>query len=268
VTHNGFSLCFFELSNRKSLENCLRETRVPISLGWDELKGFANEALFLERVLEPANRVLSRLDDVEKRLVHASVTGQFGMEGGGHGFALADDDRVLPFCGEDFDLRSEALDFWSADENHFKGRSSEEAFANRALELTSIGVAANVDIERAEAGLVWILNFFRQENGAGTGAEGRFDSDEFFELGESGFAQEFQEGARFAAGDDEAVNVVELIGLFDEHNLGAQLFEPFAVRVEITLQGKDPDSHKLSAVRCFIVTRFFSILRLVKVKSF
>ena len=37
-------------------------------------------------------------------------------------------------------------------------------------------------------------------------------------------------------------------GLFDEHNFGAQLFEPFAVRVEIALEGEDPDFHaRLSA---------------------
>jgi hypothetical protein len=52
------------------------------------------------------------------------------MEGGRHGFVLTNDDRVLSFCGEDLDLGTEALDFWGADENHFEGRSSEEAFAD------------------------------------------------------------------------------------------------------------------------------------------
>jgi hypothetical protein len=34
-----------------------------------------------------------------------------------------------------------------------------------------------------------------------------------------------------------------LFGLFDEHYLGAQLFEPAAVGVEIALQGQDSDFH-------------------------
>src|SRR3954462_11215630 len=84
------------------------------------------------------------------------------VEGGGHGFALANDDRVLSFCAQDFDFRTEALNFWSADENHFDRRSGEEAVAYGALELASVGIAANADVERAEAGLVRILNLFGQ----------------------------------------------------------------------------------------------------------
>jgi hypothetical protein len=56
------------------------------------------------------------------------------------------------------------------------------------------------------------------------------------ELFESGFAEEFEEGARFAAGDDETVNLVELLWLFDQHNFGAEFLEPAAVSVEIALQ--------------------------------
>ena len=36
---------------------------------------------------------------------------------------------------------------------------------------------------------------------------------------------------------------VELLGLLDEHNFGAQLLEPEAVSVEIALQGQDTDFH-------------------------
>jgi hypothetical protein len=35
-----------------------------------------------------------------------------------------------------------------------------------------------------------------------------------------------------------------LAGFFYEHDFGSQLFEPFAMRVEITLKGEDPDFHK------------------------
>ena len=47
-----------------------------------------------------------------------------------------------------------------------------------------------------------------------------------------------------AAGDDQAVDLVQLLRLFDEHNFSAQLFEPLAVSVEIALEGKDSDFHK------------------------
>ena len=36
-------------------------------------------------------------------------------------------------------------------------------------------------------------------------------------------------------------------GLLDEHNFGAQLFEPAAVGVEIALQGQDTDGHTESS---------------------
>jgi len=59
---------------------------------------------------------------------------------------------------------------------------------------------------------------------------------ELLQLLESGFAQQFKKRARFSTGDYQAVDLVELLGLLDEHNFSAQLFEPTAVRVEITLE--------------------------------
>ncbi len=67
--------------------------------------------------------------------------------------------------------------------------------------------------------------------------------DELFQLCESFFAKKFEECAGFASGDDQAVDGVELLGLFDEHDLGAELFEPAAVGVEIALQGQNSDFH-------------------------
>ena len=101
--------------------------------------------------------------------------------------------------------------------------------------MASVGVAANADVERAQAGLRGVLDLGRQQDGASAGAEGWFQADELLELLESFFSQQFQECAGLAAGDDEAVDVVELFGLFDEHDFGAQLFEPAAVGVEIAL---------------------------------
>ena len=45
------------------------------------------------------------------------------------------------------------------------------------------------------------------------------------------------------SGNDQAIDLVQLLGLLDEHNFGSQLFEPAAVRVEIALQGQDSDGH-------------------------
>ncbi len=91
--------------------------------------------------------------------------------------------------------------------------------------------------------LLRILDFGGEEDGAGAGAEGGLGVDEIFQLCEAFFTQEFQEGAGFAAGDDEAVEGVELLRLFDEDDVGAEFFEAAAVGVEIALQGQDSDLH-------------------------
>ena len=129
--------------------------------------------------------------------------------------------------------------------------AEELALADGAVDLASVGVAADADIECAEAYLLRILNFFRQQDCTGAGTEGWLLPHELLEPFESGSTKELEECAAFASGDDEAVDRVELLGLLDEHNLGAQLLEPAAVGVKIALQSKDSDlqSQSLSARR-------------------
>jgi len=189
--------------------------------------------------------------------VDAGVGREFGVKSCGHGSSLPDNDGIAAFGGEDFNAFSDVDDLGGADENHFEGRfakssvmriagpfaSNEPAFADRAVDLASVGVAADADAQGSEAGLGRVFDFGGEKNCAGAGAEGRLYFDELPELLESGVAEKLEEGAGFASGDDEAIDVVELFGLFDEHNFCAQLFKPAAVSVEIALQGQDSDSH-------------------------
>ena len=149
----------------------------------------------------------------------------------------------VPFCREDFDAFADVLDFGGADEDHFDGRGAEETLADGAVDLASVGVAADADVEGAEAWLLGILDLGGEQDGAGAGAEGGLGVDEIFQLGEAFFAEKFQERAGFAAGDDEAVDGVELLGLFDEDDFGAEFFEAEAMGVEIALQGQDSNFH-------------------------
>ncbi len=55
--------------------------------------------------------------------------------------------------------------------------------------------------------------------------------------------QQFQERGGFAAGDDEAVDVVEVFGLADEGDRRSEFFEAAAVGVEIALECEDTDGH-------------------------
>jgi len=177
------------------------------------------------------------------------------MKGRGHGSSLPDDNRVGAFGCEHFDTVAEVNNFGCADENHFEGRvaqggvvriaggdmSEEPAFPDGAVDLASVGVAADADVERAEAGLRGILDFFGEQDGARAGSEGGLGVNELLELFESGVAEKLEESAGLAAGDDEAVDLVELLGLLDEHNFRAEFFETAAVSVEVALQGENTD---------------------------
>ncbi len=108
----------------------------------------------------------------------ARVVGEFGVEGGGHGASLPDSDRIGTFGGDDFDAGADMLNFRSADKYHFQRAICEQALADGAVDLTSVGVAADADVERAEAGLFGVLDFCGQQDGAGAGTEGGLEADE------------------------------------------------------------------------------------------
>src|SRR6201993_3387401 len=195
--------------------------------------------------------LLAVLDQVQKSLVNSGVFGKLGVESGRHGSSLLDGDGIGSFCGEHFDAISDVGNLRRSDEDHLKRRGGEAAFeiaqefsfADGTIDLASVGVAADADVEGAESGLRRVLHFGGEKNRASAGSEGRFGADELFELFETARTEQFEEGARLASGNDEAVERIELLGFFDQHNFGAQLFEPATVRVEIALQGEDSDLH-------------------------
>lgn len=175
----------------------------------------------------------------------AGVVREFGVECRSHGSSLPDGDWVGAFGSEDFDAFPNVRDLWCPNEDHFQRRfvllaieiAEELAMADGAVDLASIGVAADANVEGAEASLSGIFNLFGEEDGSGAGTEGGLQADKLLQFFESGFAKKLEEGAGFASRDDKAVNLIELLGFFDEHNCSAQLFKPAAVRVKIALQG-------------------------------
>jgi hypothetical protein len=187
--------------------------------------------------------------EIEEGLVDTGVVGEFGVEGGGHGSALPDDHGVGAFGGEDFDAFSDVRNSGSTDEDHFQRRLGELAveiakkfpFPDRAVELPSIRIATDADVEGAETGLRRILHFFGQQDCPGARTESGLEPDEMFELFESSLAEKLEEGAGFSSRNHQAVDGLELFGLPNQHNFGAQLLEPEAVGVKIALQSKDSD---------------------------
>src|SRR5579862_8073399 len=111
------------------------------------------------------------------------------MKRGSHRSSLSNDDRVGPFGSQYFDVGSHLRNFGRADEDHFKRRFGEMAFkvvqefafANRAVNLTSVRIPADPDIECAEAGLRWVLDFRSEQNGSSTSSERGLSHDKLLQ---------------------------------------------------------------------------------------
>src|SRR5579863_8317754 len=120
----------------------------------------------------------------------ASIFGEFGVEGGSHGSSLPNGDGVGAFGGENLDSFSDMRDLWSADENHFQWGffkfapeiADKLALADGAIDLASIGVAPDADVERAESRLGGVFDFLGEKDGTGAGAESWFEENELLEF--------------------------------------------------------------------------------------
>src|SRR4029077_5422958 len=181
---------------------------------------------------------------VEEGAMHPGIVRKFGMVCGSPASSLPDCDGITALGGNYFYVRSHALNFGGTDKNHLQRGVSQFAGADGAVDLASVGVASNSDVERAQARLLGIFNFVGQKDCARARAKRRFNPNEVFQLFKSCFPEQVQESSTFATGDDQAVDLFQLLRLLDEDDFSAQLFEPFAVRIEIPLQSKYADFHK------------------------
>lgn len=178
---------------------------------------------------------VSVVHQFEEGSVHSSIFAQFRMERRGHGPALSDCDRVLPFGSDDFDVGTDSFDLRRSDKNHLERGSLERALADRTIDLTAVGVTSDADVECAQAGLVGIGNFLGQHDGTGASAKCGLQVHKFFELPETLFAEDFEEGTGLAAGNHQAVDPVQLLRLADQDDLGAEFFETPLVGVKVAL---------------------------------
>jgi hypothetical protein len=86
-------------------------------------------------------------------------------------------------------------------------------------------------------------DFVREENATGTGAEGRRGGDEGAERFEEAVTlQELEKGSGFAAGNDEAVKLSEVIGSANEHRFSTDVLKGTRVRIVVALDGEDADA--------------------------
>src|ERR1700686_2967568 len=114
-----------------------------------------------------ARRLVRRpvvFDHVQKVLVNARVVAQFRMERRRQRLALAHQHRIFAFGRDYFHALTYAFNLRSADEYHFDGIAEKSAFADGAVNLASVSITPDGNVERTQAGLLRILYFRCQQD--------------------------------------------------------------------------------------------------------
>src|ERR1035438_7888293 len=178
----------------------------------------------------------SVLHQLQKFLVYARVVRQFWMEGRRHHTSLPHQHGIVAAFRQDFPSLANSLDPRRANEDHLQRIAAERtgSFDDGGIDLAAIGVAADCNVNRIEAGLMRVLDFLGQHDRAGTGPECRLAMDKIVELVKSLLPKKLQEGCRLAAGDDKAVKAVEFLGFAHQYGFDTQFFQAPAMRIEIT----------------------------------
>ena len=180
--------------------------------------------------------------EIDEMAVHAAVGGELGMESGGEDVSLLDQDGEAVALGEDVDTGSGLHDTRGADVDKFHGAAFEFCWRslNGAVDLASVGVALDGGIEDGEALLRRVGDFFSKKDASGAGAERGACADKGLKAAEEAVSlEEFEKGGGFAAGDDESVDAVELLGLADKNWFGSGFTQGRGVRLEVALDGED-----------------------------
>ena len=143
------------------------------------------------------------------------------MEGGDEHRPLTRHDGIVAETREDLHALADPADARSANEHHVDGRGPAIEHHRLAglerLALTTIGVALHFHVDEAERELPGIVDLAREQDQSGTRPEHRPALGmELLQRGdEPPLVHELEECRTLAAGDDQAVDLRELLGLAD-----------------------------------------------------
>src|SRR5215469_13243192 len=104
------------------------------------------------------------------------------MKSRGHRFTLTHNHRICSLGREDLDSFADVGNLRRAYENHLDRGITGVAFevtkklagANRAVNLTPVGIASDADVECSKSGLWGVLHFLCEQDRARASAERRF----------------------------------------------------------------------------------------------
>ena len=176
------------------------------------------------------------------------VVGEFGVEGRTEAAPFADGDGLALVFADRVDVGAAMGDDGGADEDggHGFGDAVDIEGVLERVNLRAEGVTADGDVEEAEGELVGpFLDLFCKQDHAHAGApDGEAAFMSFSErLVEPGSLHEHADGRAFAAGDDEAGDVLEVFGRPNLLARSTDLAEGIEVALEVTLEGQDADVH-------------------------
>src|SRR5688572_109076 len=190
--------------------------------------------LMLDHLLCPDIDLLS--DHFQETLVDAGVLGQLGVERRGENTAFADEDRLPAQASEHLHVRARLCQPGRPDEDAAEGLfvPVELDVVLEARDLAAVGVALDLDVHEVEMPAV-------EENHPRAGAEERAGEGRE-RLLEAVDPHETAHRGRLAAGNDEAVEPVELLRLADLDDVGAEPAEHGGVLAEVALDCQDADA--------------------------
>jgi len=192
------------------------------------------------------------------------VCGEFGMKSSSQNPALTNQHRGTIAEGQHLDAGAGGDDARGANEDHLQRATGEFGFRRQdgRVDLAAIGVAFNDCIEQPQ-GALWRIEYFaRQQDGSGAGAKDGVASAKLLQSFKEARLQEFEDGGRFAAGQDESIETCQLVRLAHLARLGSGFGERFGVGGIVALDGEYANAGVLRSVKALslLLTRgiFFS----------
>src|SRR4051794_37136040 len=144
-------------------------------------------------------------DELQEELVDTRVVRELGMEGRDHEPPVPDEHGLAVQLGQHLDALADVAHARRTDEDAVQRLAGELEIGLEARDLAPVGVAVDVDVDQAEVRAV-------EDDHPGAGAEDRL-RELAHRILEPVQAHQPHERRRLAAGDDEPVEPVELLGL-------------------------------------------------------
>src|SRR5438874_1595662 len=200
------------------------------------LPRFASAAPFLclieDHLLCPDTRCLPY--EIQEKLVDARVVGELGMERRDEHAPLPREHRMAVDLGEHLDFGAGVVDPRRADEDPAHGLAETNIEVGlEAAHLASERVALHTEVGEPE--VVAIEN----DHPRARSEDGRLEAAQ--RLVQPVQAHEPRDRRRLAAGQDQAVEPLQLLGQADLDRLGAEAPEHIRVLAEVPLHGEDAD---------------------------